>query len=305
MSSILLGILVIFFSDNVFAAGSSCEGEDCFFEEPGARRMKKEEVKPVLAPKALLLPQSIPPSVKAKKMTKAKKDQIRVSSSVPLSTDPPLTNRNIPNYMMRHDGPSEPYSVGSLSVNSKEIIEKISGVRDGDYLYASLPQEIKASPQAPISIRVTLLSGAKRGSLLMGEATLDAELKRVFLTFNKFRDQEDDEVYAVEAEGQNLKGERGIEGEYHTEEGKFFLVSLLTGFLGVLADSSVNRNQTAYGTWTQEPTLANSALASAGSTLVQQGSRFAQKADQAPQYTQTEGNQMIRVMIKSDPIRKL
>jgi hypothetical protein len=314
--SIICGIVLM--PQLLLAAGSGCEGDECFFEEPSSRRGRREkswaDPKPAqitvnTSAEALSNPVSHPVKPQGKnnkkrsKKPQAKTQLVTVSSSVETRELP--AGGNIPKYMMRHDLNNEHYSVGALVVNSKEILEKISGVRDGDVLYASLPQKIKASPQAATSIRVTLLSGTRRGSLLMGTATLDPELKRVFLTFNKFRSNEDDEVYALEAEGQNLDGERGIEGEYHTEEGKFFLASLVTGFLGVLADSSVNRNQTVTGGWTQEPSLSNSALTSAGATLVQQGSRLAQKAESAPQYTQTDGNQVIRVMIKSDPIRKL
>ena len=286
------------------ASGFECSGEDCNFMEGVQKRNYLSVVED--KPKFQAAPKEVVQNSIKKAGPKPKvkrRDILRTTRSAPQVT--PVSQGNLPPLLVARHLDASDFSNQGIVQGLREPIVKLQEIRQGDILTVKLDQAIKASPGAKSPIRVMVLGGMMNGSFLIGEASLDRELKRVFLDFQHLRTSGSDEIYDLSAEGLSPSGAKGIEGEYHSEEGKFLIASFIGGFLGNLTDAQVNRTQTAYGAWTAEPTLSNSAKIAAGATLVQGANRLAERAERAPEYTETEGNQVIRVFIKSDPVRKL
>ena len=177
----------------------------------------------------------------------------------------------------------------------------LSSIRKGDMFIAVVDQEIKASPSVPTPIRAMVVSENQKGAYFIGEASLDRELKRVFFNFSSLR-LDSGAPYNVMAAGLSPKGSVGLEGEYHTQAGLFFVGELASATAAGVLDSTINRNQTTLGTYVQEPSLANSAKTGAVTALSHSADRLAEQSRQAPEYTDLPGYQQIKIFIKEDPV---
>jgi hypothetical protein len=168
-------------------------------------------------------------------------------------------------------------------------------------IHAVVDQEIKASPSVPTPVRAMAISSRYKGSYFLGEATLDKELKRVLFHFSKLRIPESDQVYGLSATGLSTRGSVGLEGEYHSQAGKFFIGELASATAAGLLDTTISRQQTSFGGYVQEPTLSNSAKGGAVTALSRTADRMAEGFRQAPEFTEIAGYQEIQIIIQDDP----
>jgi hypothetical protein len=177
---------------------------------------------------------------------------------------------------------------------------KLRSVEVGDILEALLEQSIKASPSTPTPVRALVTSSKAPGAYVIGTATLDKELKRVLLKFTKLR-LRSGEVYSLAATGLSQNGQVGMEGEYHSETGLFMAAEFAAATATGIADASVNRQQNAFGNWTQDPSIGNHLKQGAVSALSNTTKRLSESAATAPEWTQTEANQEIKIIVEEVP----
>jgi hypothetical protein len=207
---------------------------------------------------------------------------------------------NLPDY---YEGDrSSLRAIESAVFNSQKAGPKLKGIHAGDILKAALPQEIVASSTVPTPIQAILLSGRHQGSVLLGEATLDRELKRVLISFSRLRLKNSDESYSVKASALSPAGSIGLVGEYQTETGKFFLAEMAAATAAGVLDATTQRAQTLNGNYVTEPTLANAGKQGAVAALSKTTDRFAERARNAPEYTKLSGHQEIRIIFQDDPV---
>lgn len=178
----------------------------------------------------------------------------------------------------------------------------LKGVAPGDVIWTVIEQEIVASPSVPTPVRAMAIGGLTKGGIFLGEATLDRELKRVCISFNKLRLKDHEEVYSLKASALSPRGSVCLEGEYISQTGKFFIAELASAATAGFLDSTVNRNQSALGAYIQEPSLANSGKSAAVTALSKTTERMAENARNAPEYTRIAGYQEIQIIIQEDPV---
>lgn len=275
-----------------------CEGSDCMSHDiptgsvlergdstEGPKR-KIGQVEEVL---------KVPPP----KKKKVRRDRIRASQSAPVTPSVSLTN--LPGYLQGVDR-SEAEANEKVVYVPKSGNQRLKGLASGDVVLAVVEQEIIASPNVPTPVRAMAVGGPFKGAFFLGEATLDRELKRVCMAFTKLRFKDRDAVYGVKAAALSPKGSVCLEGEYVSQTGKFFIAELASAAAAGFVDSTVNRNQTALGTYVQEPSLANSGKTAAVTALSKSTERMAEEARNAPEYTKVQGYQEIQVIIQDDPV---
>ncbi|MBU6374589.1 MAG: hypothetical protein KGQ59_01215 [Bdellovibrionales bacterium] len=232
--------------------------------------------------------------VKTKKKSFAKIDSIKITRSAPL-----YETSNLPTYHRGIDRSNVKASDRVVYVPQNASV-RLGGVRTGDIFRAVVDQEIKASPSVPTPIRAMVTSGTLKGGFFVGEATLDRELKRVLLTFTKVRTTAG-KIYNVRASGLSKAGTIGLEGEYHSQAGKFFVAELASATAAGFLDATINRSQNAFGTYSQEPSLQNSAKAGVVTALSKSADRFAEQSRQAPEYTSVDGYQTVQIIVQDEP----
>lgn len=230
-----------------------------------------------------------------KKPSAPHRDQIRISQAQVAAPD-----SNLPRYYQGIDR-SEMKSSDRVVFVPQNGSVKLRGVRSGDQFYAVVEQRIKASPSVPTPIRAMVTSGKLKGGFFVGEATLDRELKRILLTFSRVRSV-DGKTFVIKATGLATDGSIGLEGEYHSQAGTFFVAELASATAAGFLDSTINRNQNGLGNYVQEPSVQNSAKSGAVTALLRSADRMAEQARQAPEFTEIAGYQNIHVIVQDDPV---
>jgi hypothetical protein len=227
---------------------------------------------------------------------------IRISFAAPMRDGPlPGEKSNLPGYYANVDR-SEVEASEKVVYVPKASPPKLDGLKSGDVIWAVVEQELVASPSVPTPVRALAVSGRYKGGIFLGEATLDRELKRVLLNFTKLRLKDRDEVFHLKASGLSPKGSVGLEGDYSSQAGKFFVAELASAAAAGMVDAKINRTQTAQGGYVQEPSLSNAGKTAAVSALSKTTERMAEGARGAPEFTKVSGYQEIQVIVQEDPV---
>ncbi|MEK6705768.1 MAG: TrbI/VirB10 family protein [Bdellovibrionota bacterium] len=207
---------------------------------------------------------------------------------------------NLPMYLA--SGERRPPSSDNIVLEPVKISGALlTGLRAGDVLTAELDQSIKASPSVPTPIRARVTAGRFQGAYVLGSATLDHELKRVLLTFERIRLSGNDKTYQLKASGLALSGQVGLEGDYHTQEGFYFVAELGAVATAGYVDATTTRTQNLLGGYQAEPSAANAAKQSAVQALSKSAERLAERARNAPEYTEIEGGRAIQIILQESP----
>lgn len=286
-------VLPIFAWGNVPKGSPVCSGASCNdIDLPLGVEPKKE-------------PTSLPPSTASKEEPAPPPSPIKVrrvarpsrlKERAPANSSGPT---NLPAYYLARDRSGISPQDGVVLV-PKSTSPRFDGLSVGDMVPAVIAQSIKASPSVPTPVRALIQKGVMKGGFLLGEATLDKELKRVLLSFTKLKTASHD-TYSIQATGLALSGQIGLEGDYHSDTGRFFLAELGAAAAAGLVDSTVSRHQTALGTYVQEPSLANSGKQAATAALSKSAERIAERVRQAPEWTEISAFQEILVIVNDDP----
>jgi hypothetical protein len=207
---------------------------------------------------------------------------------------------NLPAYLSGpHFVPESPDGV--VIAVEKPTGALLPGLRPGDLLQALLEQSVKASPGVPTPVRARVTLGRFKNVVLLGAAILDADLKRILLTFDRLRLPRNDAVYSVKATGLAPSGQVGLEGEHHTAQGLYLAGELAAATVGGFADATVSRSQTSTGAYQTEPSLANAGKLGMVQALSKTADRFAERTRNAPEYTEIEAEREIQILIQETP----
>lgn len=177
----------------------------------------------------------------------------------------------------------------------------LKNLRIGDVIKAEIPESLFAFPESKAPVRAKVQSGDLKGSLFLGEATLEKNSKRILIEFKKYRPARGQENYQLLASVLDSRGILGIEGQYVNQEPKFFAAEFLAAGAAGYADASIERGQNAFGNYVDAPnadTVSKKALSSA---LSKTAEKFAEKIKSAPEYSILEGPVEIQILVTEQP----
>ena len=211
---------------------------------------------------------------------------------------------NLPSYMTT-DQRRAASTDGFVIVAEKPTGALLPGLRAGDLLQAVLDQSIKASPSVPTPIRARVMGGKFRGALIVGTATLDKELKRILLSFERLRLPGAETSYALKATGLAPSGQVGLEGDHHSQAGAYFAGEIVAATAAGYADATTQRSQTMMGGFQVEPSAANAAKQGAVTALSKTADHMAEGTRSAPEYTEIEAGREIQILLTESPTQVL
>jgi hypothetical protein len=171
----------------------------------------------------------------------------------------------------------------------------------GAVIDAEILESVIAFSDLKTPVRALIRSGELKGAVLVGEASLERNSKRVTIEFKRFRLNNSTEVYTTLASALDLEGILGLEGEHHTGEAKYFAGELLAAAAAGFADASVERSTTAFGQIQDQPSLDTSGKKALASAMNRTADRFAEKTRTAPEYSILRGPAGIKILIQDQP----
>lgn len=233
--------------------------------------------------------------------------EVLVNKNAPV-TATPKNKKAVPTLTQSGNLPSYFSGRGHFTTENSPVILptqkqniKSNDLQSGEVIFAEIKESLIAFNDAKAPVRAVISSGKLKGSVLIGEATLEKNSKRILIDFKKLRTTGGNQNYDVTAYALDNKGILGLEGNLISGEGKYFAAEFLSAAAAGVADASIERNQNAYGNYVEKPTgdtLAKKALVSALSTTT---NHFSEKLKKAPEYSVLEGTFEIQVLITEQP----
>jgi len=176
-----------------------------------------------------------------------------------------------------------------------------SGLRIGEVVRATVTESLIAFPEGKAPIRARISQGDLKGGIFLGDATLEKNSKRILIEFKKFRPDRGQEDYQLTASVLDSKGILGIEGNYISNEPKYFAAEFLAAGAAGYADASIQRSQNALGNFIEAPTADTVGKKALSSALSKTTERFADKIKSAPEYSVLEGPIEVQILITEQP----
>lgn len=178
---------------------------------------------------------------------------------------------------------------------------KSNDLTAGEVIIAEIIESLIAFNDAKAPVRAIIKSGKLKDSILIGEATLEKNSKRILIDFKKLNTIAGSQNYEVTGYALDKKGILGLEGKLISGEDKYFAAEFLSAAAAGVADASIERNQNAYGNYVEKPstdTLAKKALVGALSATT---GHFSEKLKKAPEYSILEGAFEFQILITEQP----
>lgn len=147
-------------------------------------------------------------------------------------------------------------------------IHKYKNVKPGDLIDAELEEPILAFPDSKTPVRAVVRWGALKGLILLGEASLEKNSKKVAINF--------DRLVSPEKEVFPIKAYALVEGDYHTNADKMFLAEFLSAAASGYVDASIERSQNAYGNYVDRPGYNTYSKKALGVAMEKSSQRFAE-----------------------------
>ena len=210
---------------------------------------------------------------------------------------------NLPRYFFGRDTQVARFSENPVILPSSARKAQLASLPLGSVVSAEIVDGIVAFPEAKVPIRAVVRSGPMKGTIFLGEATLERNSKRVTIEFRKLRAQSRSDVYSTLANALDFQGLLGIEGEHHSGEAKYFgaefaaAAAAAAGFV----DASVERNQNILGQVAETASVANATRKAFSNALMRTADRFAEKVRAAPEYVVVRGPIRIQILIQEQP----
>lgn len=233
------------------------------------------------------------------KVTKGNLDQTKATSIQKRKASPTPQSGNLPAYYLGRGHFALENSPVVLPIQKQNI--KSNDLNSGDVIIAEIKESLIAFNDAKAPVRAIIKTGKLKDSVLIGEATLEKNSKRILIDFKKLRTTSGNQNYEVTGFALDEKGILGIEGNLISGEDKYFAAEFLSAAAAGIADASIERNQNAYGNYVEKPstdTLAKKALVGALSTTT---NHFSEKLKKAPEYSILEGTFEIQILITEQP----
>lgn len=181
--------------------------------------------------------------------------------------------------------PAKPQSITDGRLKLGEIIE------------AELKEGVIAFAEGKVPVRALLKRGVYKGAVLIGEANLEKNSKRVTIDFKKARFTDSPDAVTIQGIALDSSGTLGIEGRLVSNESKYLTAEIASAAAAGAADATINRSQTAFGNYQEQPgadTIAKKALTAA---LTQTTSRMAEKLKESKEYVEVKAPQTIKILI--------
>ncbi len=194
------------------------------------------------------------------------------------------------------------YDENPIVVPSNTQHVSLNGAEIGNVVDALISENLIAYPDSKAPVRAVITRGPLKGSVFLGDATLEKNSKRIAIEFKKVRGGRNSEIYALSAVGLDALGTLGIEGEHHSGEAKFFGAEFLAAGAAAFTDATVDRSQNYLGQVVEAPSVSNASKKGLSSALSKTADRFSEKVRTAPEFVTVDGPVRIKILI-TDQLR--
>lgn len=201
-----------------------------------------------------------------------------------------VTGGNLPNYYVRSNQPSRRAIVAPNDTHMSQM----PNLKTGDMLLATIPHSIIAFPDEKSPVLAVVTEGPFKGAKLIGQSRLEPNSKRIFIDFQTMTFA--NHTAKVTASALTSDGVPGFEGEYHSQELKYFTGDFLSSMTAAYFDSQVPRYNSFFGTI--EDTSTDSAIKKGlAAGAKSSAERFREKLKKTPEFAELKGSFGVKLIV--------
>lgn len=223
------------------------------------------------------------PKITKQKINNAKTDKTEASGG------------NLPTYYL-----NKPFFAAEASpivLPSSRQQPKLDAFKVGELFNAEISESLLAFNDSRTAVRAKVKLQNNTDVILLGEASLEKNTKRIYIDFKKLRRPNDNQIWSIQASALDQKGFTGIEGKLYINEDKYFIAQFLSASAAGFSDASINRTQNALGNNVEDKSLDTLGKKALTNALSKTTDLFAEKLKTAPEYSLIEGPIQIQILV--------
>lgn len=241
-------------------------------------------------------------STKEKTDWREQKQERKTNSIVskPIRFKPRKQKGNLPGYLVRRPGKSSGRESNPIRYPELKGLNR-SGMKIGDIFECIISQDIVGYVGAISPIRAEVLSGPHKGSLFLGNATLDPQTKNILIQFSHIRNDKANKIHELKATIHSVTGRLGLKGTHRSNYWQYFFATLLARGAEGYATALVDQKRNVFGDYQRVPSpdaAGKVALAEAASSTAD---ILQEKMRTLPEYTTVQGPIKTKVFIMETP----
>ncbi|MBC85584.1 MAG: hypothetical protein CL677_00275 [Bdellovibrionaceae bacterium] len=207
---------------------------------------------------------------------------------------------NLPSYSRRSNlTATKGNSTGSV-IPKKTVFNNHKEIKVGDIISARIIQNMKAVKGDKYPVRAVVTKGKYKGSLFIGEYSLNMKSRKASVEFSLFRDKHTLKDYALRAVALGADGEEGIEGRFVSNKARGFWASVLSNFVSGAARGTVQYSKNVLGNYEKAPGFDTAAREGVAEASEKVAKKYEREVDREPVYTEIKGPIAVQLFITDE-----
>lgn len=174
---------------------------------------------------------------------------------------------------------------------------KNTAIIPGTKLKALINSDLTAYIDSKSPVEAIVTEGEHKGSVLLGNATMDIQTKRVSIQFSSFRLRGSRQSFATTAIVRDENGDLGLNAEHESFYWHYFMAETLLNTASGLANATVERSKNAYGQYETNPNVDSAVKQGVSVGLGKSAERIGERLRTAPEYVTAKGPFVVQVLI--------
>lgn len=206
-----------------------------------------------------------------------------------------VVSGNLENQLLRSKSVDEIKVPTQIPKNSE--FNKDVNLLSGTVLKTLIQSDIIAYVGSTSPIEAIVLEGDYKGSILIGNATMDMQTKRVNISFSKIRKQHSKVSYSISGLVRDKTGDLGLDATHESFYWNYFLAEAALNTASGFANATTERTKNRDGNYEIAPSVDSSAKQGVAIGLAKAGERMSERLRSAPEYVTAKGPFVVQVVI--------
>lgn len=180
-------------------------------------------------------------------------------------------------------------------ITPKNVKESLRGLFVGDILEADILHSIMAFPNDKSPVVAEVTSQQLSGARVLGFSRLEPNSKRITIEFVFITKSQ--LTFKILASALAQDGTQGLEGRYHSQEGKLFSGVFLSSMTAAYFDSLIPRTTNIFGEVQKQISPGDAATQGLAAGAIATADEFRKKLSSVPEFSELHGPIKIKLMI--------
>lgn len=176
-----------------------------------------------------------------------------------------------------------------------------SGMDVGDIFDCIILQDIKAYAGSISPIRAEVLNGEKKGTIFIGNATMDPKTKDIVVEFNLARDLSEKRKHKLKATLHSKTGEFGLKGTFHSKYWQYFFATVMARGAEGYVQASVQRDRNIFGNYQEIPSQENAGKTAIAEAASETANVISDEMKNRPEFVTKKGPIRTKIFITETP----